>query len=261
MSPSFPIELSEQVRYARAAIERHLSGTLLAIHLFGSAVDGGLKPYSDIDLLVTVDSAPGESVRRALMLDLLKVSAPPGSYSAWRPLEVTVLVQADVMPWSYPAMRNLQFGEWLRRDLAAGVFEGPMIDIDLAILLTKARQHSVALVGPPAATFFAPVPQRDFCEALLDTVKQWNTVEDWEGDERNVVLALARIWYSAVTGRITAKDIAAEWLLGLLPTEHRNVMAAARAGYMGDRGVVLDAEQVAAFVPFARAAIESVMAA
>ena len=28
--------------------------TLLAVHLYGSAVDGGLKPHSDIDLLVTV---------------------------------------------------------------------------------------------------------------------------------------------------------------------------------------------------------------
>ena len=35
-------------------IERHLEPTLLAVHLYGSAVDGGLKPHSDIDLLVTV---------------------------------------------------------------------------------------------------------------------------------------------------------------------------------------------------------------
>ncbi|MGT6390259.1 hypothetical protein ACRW36_24180, partial [Escherichia coli] len=32
----------------------------------------------------------------------------------------------------------------------AGIFEPAMIDIDLAILLTKAREHSVALVGPAA---------------------------------------------------------------------------------------------------------------
>jgi len=27
---------------------------LLAVHLYGSAVDGGLKPHSDIDLLVAL---------------------------------------------------------------------------------------------------------------------------------------------------------------------------------------------------------------
>ena len=33
----------------------------------------------------------------------------------------------------------------------------------------------------------------DFAQALLDTVAQWNDVPDWAGDERNVVLALARL--------------------------------------------------------------------
>lgn len=78
VSRSFPIEISEQVRYVRAS----LSGTCLAIHQSGSALDGGLKPYTDTDLLVTVDTAPGELVRRALRSDLLEVSAPPGSDSA-----------------------------------------------------------------------------------------------------------------------------------------------------------------------------------
>lgn len=34
----------------------------------------------------------------------------------------------------------LQFGEWLRDDLRRGVFEPPVFDPDLAILLTQARQ-------------------------------------------------------------------------------------------------------------------------
>ncbi|WP_434082248.1 nucleotidyltransferase domain-containing protein [Escherichia coli] len=48
----------------------HLAATLDTIHLFGSAIDGGLKPDSDIDLLVTVSAAPNDSLRQALMLDL-----------------------------------------------------------------------------------------------------------------------------------------------------------------------------------------------
>ena len=43
-------------------LQRHLGGTLQALHLFGSAVDGGLKPTSDIDLLATVHAAPAEAV-------------------------------------------------------------------------------------------------------------------------------------------------------------------------------------------------------
>ena len=68
-------------------IERHLGATLTAIHLFGSALDGGLKPRSDVDLLVTVSTRPDESTRHALMLDLLAVSVPlvaPAACAHWK---------------------------------------------------------------------------------------------------------------------------------------------------------------------------------
>jgi streptomycin 3"-adenylyltransferase len=112
-----PIEIADQVSRARTVIERHLETTLRAIHLFGSALDGGLKPCSDIDLLVTVDIPLSESTRQALLLDLLNVSAPPGSGGTWRPLEVTVVAHSEIVPWRYPARRELQFGEWLRQDI------------------------------------------------------------------------------------------------------------------------------------------------
>lgn len=60
------VEIAEQVTVACAAIERHLGATRQAMHLFGSALDGGLKPRSDIDLLMTVAASPGEAVRRSL---------------------------------------------------------------------------------------------------------------------------------------------------------------------------------------------------
>ena len=44
----------------------------------GSAVDGGLKPHSDIDLLVTVTVRLDETTRRALISDLLETSGFPG---------------------------------------------------------------------------------------------------------------------------------------------------------------------------------------
>jgi streptomycin 3"-adenylyltransferase len=54
MRVAVTIEISNQLSEVLSVIERHLESTLLAVHLYGSAVDGGLKPYSDIDLLVTV---------------------------------------------------------------------------------------------------------------------------------------------------------------------------------------------------------------
>ena len=54
VSDSVPAEISAQLSQALDVIGRHLASTLSAVHLYGSALDGGLKPYSDIDLLVTV---------------------------------------------------------------------------------------------------------------------------------------------------------------------------------------------------------------
>ena len=98
MRTSLPVEIARQLSSACEVIERNLAGTLQAIHLFGSAVDGGLKLYSDIDLLVTINSPLAESVRCSLMMDLLSVSAWPGTSETYRALEVTVIVRKEVIP-------------------------------------------------------------------------------------------------------------------------------------------------------------------
>ncbi|VWC15723.1 aminoglycoside nucleotidyltransferase [Burkholderia metallica] len=84
-------------------IERHLGATLKAIHLFGSALDGGLKPRSDIDLLATVSVRPtsrraDEPARHALMLDLLALSAPSARDGGVRALEATAVAHDEVVP-------------------------------------------------------------------------------------------------------------------------------------------------------------------
>lgn len=233
LSDLMPPQTLAQLSKACDVIERHLASSLLAVHLYGSALDGGLKPFSDVDLLVTVNERLDETVRQALFLELLDVSVPPGQSDGLRALEVTVVVHNDVVPWRYPARREFQFGEWLRGDIAAGIFEPPAIDIDLAILLTKARQCSVALIGPEARVVFDSVPEGDFIVALNDTLNLWNAPPDWAGDERNVVLTLARIWYSAATGKVASKDVAADWAIAQLPTDLGTVLLEARQAYVG----------------------------
>ncbi len=259
MIDSVPSEISAQVARACEVIEYHLAPALMAIHLYGSVLDGGLKPSSDLDLLVTVTTRLDEDVRRALSFELLRVSAPPGQSEGLRALEVTVLVYDDVLPWRYPARRELQFGEWLRDDLLAGIVEPAVEDADLAILLTQARQRSLALAGPPAEQLFEPVPQGDFSRALADTLTLWNSPPDWAGDERNVLLALARIWYSAAHGgkKIVPKDVAASWLVERLPSELQPLLLEARQAYLGlgQERLAASGDQLVWFVSLAKGEI------
>ena len=69
-------EVSTQLSEVVGVIERHLEPTLLAVHLYGSAVDGGLKPHSDIDLLVTVTVRLDETTRRADQRPFWKLRLP-----------------------------------------------------------------------------------------------------------------------------------------------------------------------------------------
>jgi streptomycin 3"-adenylyltransferase len=255
--------LGAQLAHARSIIESHLGDGLVAIHLFGSTLHGGLKPSSDIDLLVFVDDSPSADTRNALMVDLLAASAPPGFDDAVRPLEVTVLARSRITPWRHPARREMQFGEWLRADIEAGRFEEPLIDHDVAILLSKALLHGVSLVGPQPRDVFDPIPTPDLMQALLATLAQWNVQEDWAGEERNIVLALARMWFTASTGDIASKDVAAAWLAERLPEEHREVVRNAAAAYLGetdDDDLARDPAAVAAFIQYARAAIIGIVA-
>lgn len=192
------------------------------------------------------------------MLDLLTHSAPPGNSLVLRALEVTVVALSELVPWRYPPRREMQFGEWLRDDICAGRFESPSDDHDLAILIAKLRGHSLCLLGPEASDLFESVPPADLRRSLLDTIAQWNSDSDWEGDERNIVLALARVWFTACTGEITSKDAAASWAVERLPVEHGAVMAIAAASYLSgeDAKLVLIPERVAATIWRCKAEIE-----
>ncbi|WP_350223570.1 aminoglycoside adenylyltransferase domain-containing protein, partial [Escherichia coli] len=77
----------------------------------------------------------------------------------------------------------------------------------------------------------------------------------------NSALALARIWYSASTGLIAPKDVAAAWVSERLPAEHRPLICKARAAYLGseDDDLAMRVEETAAFVRYAKATIERIL--
>ncbi|QPT13423.1 DUF4111 domain-containing protein [Serratia rubidaea] len=257
MTLSLTAPVQQQLTAAVDLLTRQLDRNLMAVHLYGSAVEGGLRPYSDLDLLVTVRATLDDAQRAALMQALLTLSAPPGASDTKRALEVTVLVYSQLVPWRYPPVRELQFGEWLREAIGAGIYEPAQQDADIAILLTKARHASVALAGDEAARLFPPVPPRDLRQTFQDTLTLWQTTADLQGDERNILLTLARIWYSVVHGDITGKEEAADWLLPRLPADHAATLQAARQEYLGlatqDWAAVMPA--VERFVHYAQAQI------
>ncbi|MFF4855794.1 aminoglycoside adenylyltransferase family protein [Streptomyces rubiginosohelvolus] len=206
---------------------RVLGGNLIGAYLHGSSVLGGLKPASDVDVLLVSRRPMDERERRALLEGLLSIS---GSGDTARPVELTVVVQSEVRPWRYPPTCDFLYGEWLRAEYEAGTVPRPEPMPDLALLISMTLTGDSPLTGPRPAQVLDPVPHSDLVRASVAGIPE--LLDDLEGDTRNVLLTFARIWATLATGRIMPKDAAADWAVGQLPPEHRAVLEHARQLYL-----------------------------
>lgn len=230
--PSKRNTLPEEATQAFQAIHLLLGDSVIAAYLFGSAAMGGLRPDSDVDVLVVVDDELTNEVRHRLVTMLMTISGRVDIETSARPLELTVVRLSAVVPWRYPPSAELVYGEWLRQAFEAGHVPPPTHDPDLAIVLKKVRDDSIPLLGPDASRLLDPVPVGDIRRAIAESLP--SLLDDIEGDERNVVLTLARMWLTAATGDIAPKDVAAGWAMDRLPNEQATLLDIARRGYLGE---------------------------
>ncbi|MBC8953601.1 aminoglycoside adenylyltransferase domain-containing protein [Xenorhabdus sp. PB62.4] len=152
-------------------IQKRLAESLVAIYLHGSAVVGGLRPLSDVDLLVVIDQPMTSEVRECLTADLMRISG------------------------RYPS-----------------------------------RQEAISLVGPNASSLLPTISRSDIRRAIKDVLP--DLIGTLQGDERNVLLTLARMWRTLVTGEFVSKDAAADWAAARLPAIQATVLADARETYL-----------------------------
>jgi predicted nucleotidyltransferase len=222
-----------QVQAVVELVRRVLGPDTVAIYLYGSAVLGGLRTSSDLDIFVVSGRPTTATDKRALIDGLTPISGRHATAGPARPIELTIVVEADVRPWRFPPLLDFLYGDWLRPEFARGeIPTGPRPNPDLAILIATLMLGGQPLVGRPAAEVFDPVPAADLDRALLDVIP--GLLADLESDTSNVVLTLARIWTTLATGEIRPKDAAADWVLERLPEEHRAVLARAQAIYLGE---------------------------
>ncbi len=220
---------------ALALVCQVLDTELAGAYLFGSAVQGGLRPESDLDIFVVSKRPTTLSEREHLVSGLMAMSGRSTPEGTWRRVEVTIVVQSDVNPWRYPPILDFQYGDWLRAEFERGNFEPSPTPLrpDLALLIRMVVAADTALVGPPPAIVFDAVPQEDVLRAMVSDIDRLRG--DIDSDTRNVILTLARMWSTFVTGAIRSKDAAANWVLERMPDAHRPVLARARDAYLGSQ--------------------------
>lgn len=223
----------QQLDRAVAIVQDVLGSELIGIYLFGSAVLGGLRPASDLDLFVAVRRATTHAEKLRLVQALMAISGRVTPDGMWRRIEVTVVVQREVNPWRYPPRLDFQYGDWLRGEFERGLFEPSPSPLkpDVAILISMVIAANAPVFGPPPAHVLPPVPRHDLRRAMLSDVDRLRGEID--SDTRNVILTLARIWSTLATDVARTKDVAADWVLQILPDVQRPVLRRARDAYLG----------------------------
>ncbi len=204
----------------------------IGVYLHGSAVLGGLRPYSDLDVFVLVRRRTTATRRRALTDALLAVSGsggPGGTRSAY---ELTVASRATSAPGRTRPAASSSTASGLREAYQGGQTPGPGPSPDLALLVTMVLRGRTPLVGPEPGRVLDPVPFEDVIRAMAAGVP--DLLAELDTDTRNVLLTLARVWVTLATGDIKSKDSAAAWALDRLPERHRPALAHARAVHLGE---------------------------
>lgn len=209
-----------------------LGAQLAGMYLHGSAVLGGLRSRSDLDVLAVATRGTTPCERHRLVAGLTELSCAERPSGRSRPVELSIVVESEVRPWRYPPRLDFLYGEWLRAELERGLEPWETRSPDLAVLLHVTREHGAAIHGPPARELLEPVPRADVAAGAVAGVE--GLLDDLEADTRNVVLTLARIWSTLMTGAVLPKHVAARWAMSRLPEEHRPVLARARAVYLGE---------------------------
>lgn len=230
------VTIPDEATKALTILRDCLGQSLQAVYLHGSAVNGGLRPNSDVDLLV-VSNQPLTLEASARLVDkLMQISGRyPVRPGTPRCLEVMVFLQQDLAALSYPARCAFIYGEWLRDEFEAGTVPQPHPDPEYTLVLAQAGQDAASLIGPTREHFLPAIPREDVRKAITDALP--DLTDNLQGDERNVLLTLARMWYTLETGKFTPKDAAAEWALPLVSSETASALALGQAAY---RGVAFD---------------------
>ncbi|NUB36334.1 nucleotidyltransferase domain-containing protein, partial [Azospirillum brasilense] len=110
----------EQTVAAAAVVRDILGAAASAAYLYGSAVAGGLRPNSDLDILVVTERSLSDDERVAIIRQLLPISGSAAIGGPRRPLELTILARPALIPWRHPGCLRLHHGAWVWPQFARG---------------------------------------------------------------------------------------------------------------------------------------------
>lgn len=186
-------------------VQNSFGSRLVGVYLFGSAGSGEYEPgISDLDVQAVIREPVSLLQREELAGHLAHVALPcPASR-----LDFVCYTHSSIDPANrYPSFElNFNTGGGILEQfmLAPKVGASHWFLLDIAL----GRELGHALLGPPPATIFAPIPRVWLLQAMCDSLA-WHQLYD--SGTANTVLNACREWRYALTGMLGSKAAGAAW--------------------------------------------------
>jgi hypothetical protein len=181
-------------------------GAARAVYLIGSAALGAYEAgRSDLDVLVVVDAPLSPQERDGIVARCSHDALPCPA----RKLELVVYTAEQVAAPARDQRWELNLNTGAGEPLHAGADPAAEPWHWFVLDLAQAREHAVALHGPPAAELIGEVPRELALEALGDAVAWYARNEPGEP----AFLAAARAWRYVEEGAWSSKRAALGWAI------------------------------------------------
>lgn len=201
---AFPVAETAYLEEVVNRLQNSLGSRLVGVYLFGSAGWGEYAPgISDLDLQAVV-SEPSSVLQREELARCLSHRVLPCPATR---LDFICYTRSSIDPAHRHPHFDLNFN-------TCGIFEQLMLEhpaeADHWFLLDIAmgRELGHALLGPPPAAIFAPIPRIWQLQAISESLA-WHQLHDIVSP--NHVLNACRGWRYAVTGVFGSKAAGAAW--------------------------------------------------
>ena len=227
--------ISRFTEMAKKILKERLTG----IYLHGSAVMGCYQPKkSDLDFLVVVNTALGDSEKRRFMDSLLDLDdACPG-----KGIEMSIVTDDVCNPFVFPTPFILHYSRmhtgWYRRNPEDYIRKMNGTDKDLAAHITVIRDRGICLYGLPIHKVFGKVPEAAYLDSILDDVSgAENEIAD---NPMYLILNLTRVLGYLREQIILSKKEGGTWALEKLPERYHPLIRSALDEYESGKEAVYD---------------------
>lgn len=229
-----PPTVKNQVKRLTNYVKHIMKDNLIEVYLHGSLAMGCFNPdLSDIDIIVVTQEHISKEQRYTLLQEILRLSCSPCQ------IELSILCLKDIARYEYPLKYDFHYSEMWRETYQNLLLDRKLDELnkmkgsdpDLTAHIVIILDRGICLYGHQAKDVFPSIPKEHYLKSILsdiDYIDKMLVMNLIYG-----VLNLCRIYWYILEGKVSSKDEAGQWGIGILPEKYAQVVGKALEIYRG----------------------------